>query len=219
MCFPSILSSLSIKPFHLYYRQQPHNRLPNDTFIPLLQRKLCLPIIPPSLHLQLCPLCHHANLDPHGDHLFSCRSTSKKSLHNSIRNNLYYICKKILPMANIIHSPHSVSLETPIEGSTKQPADVGFTPKPSSFKKPPPQPISLVAIDVTITRSPTPPTPTPTAARATSPTPARLASSETTLEMAHQDAETSKLYCHQYSSPGITCLSSTSPILFGQKHC
>jgi hypothetical protein len=49
-----------------------------------------------------------------------------------------------------------------------------------------------------------PPSTTPTAAPATSPPPARPAPSETTLKMAHQDAETSKLYCHQYSSPGIT---------------
>jgi hypothetical protein len=107
-------------------------------------------------------------------------------------------------MANLVHSPHSVSLETHIEGCTKRPADVSFTPKPFSFKKPPPQPISLVAIDITITRSPTPASTTPTTATATSPPPARPAPSETTLKMAHQDAETSKLYCHQYSSPGIT---------------
>jgi len=202
MCYPSILSPLSTQPFVFYHRANPTNRLNNDTITPLLQRKLRLPVLPPSLHLKQCPLCQKAPIDLEGDHLLSCVGAPKTSLHNSIRDSLFKICKTLLPLAGIVHSAHSVSLETHIEGTSLRPADVGFVPKPSALRKTPPIPINLVAIDVTVTGHPTSDdTPTnPTAVSTPGTTPARPAPTKQTLDSVHQAAATRKLYCHQYTN-------------------
>jgi len=193
MLFPSILSELTSAPLALYHRKHKHNRLPNQVFQPLLQRKLRLPVLPQHLHDQSCPLCQTGNLDPHGDHLFQCKGISKTGFHNSVRDALYHVCKQLAPLAGFTPNKHAVTTETHVLGTTKRPADVGFHLIPPAMHTAHPAPVNTLALDVTITSSPSP-GPDP-------PSPIKP------LQVVHQDAQKKKLYCGQYqrAASGYTC--------------
>ena len=133
LALPALLTHLTSLPLCSYNRRFPHNRLDNEVFTVMLQRKLRLPVIPPILAQQPCHHCHHP-LDIYGDHLFRCYY-SKKVLSDNIRDTLYTICTNLAPLAGLVHSHHSVSCETggllPTH-PTKRPADVGLALKPSA---------------------------------------------------------------------------------------
>ena len=153
--FPSIMSTLTSFPLTLHHRQHPHNRLANQTFQTLLQRKLRLPLSHSAIPLTgTCPLCKVRQLDPHGDHLLSCQKISKTAFHNTIRNTLYHVCKKLAPQANMVSHPTAISIETPIANTSLRPADVGIRPLPDALQTTPSNPVVLLALDVTITSSP-----------------------------------------------------------------
>ena len=196
--FPSILSSHTSAPLAYYHRSVPNNRLPNDTFTTLLQRKLRLPCLPPELLNKQCRHCQ-TTLDPFGDHLFQCRNISKTALHNQARDTLYTICTSLAPLAGLVHTTHGISRETPSllpQHIRKRPADVALTIRPQALFHPPPHPVSTVAIDVTITRS------TPATA-STQPI------SQNLLHRAHIDSELEKLSCRHYSDSNNNVTAAT----------
>jgi hypothetical protein len=154
IALPSLLSPLTSLPLHSLPRNNADNRLNNNHFRTLLQRKLRLPVLPPHLHNQLCS-CGQA-LDPYGDHFFSCRKHPKSTLSNACRDTIHTILATTAPLAGLCSSPYDVSIETPAllpTHPTKRPADVCITlshsPQitvPSTFTR--------IAIDVTICKSP-----------------------------------------------------------------
>ena len=103
---PSLLSHLTAVPLRAYNRRFKPNRLSNDTFQLLFQRKLRLPVLPPHLQHTACRYCNHP-LDPYGDHLFQCKY-NKKILSDNIRDALFTVCSHLAPMAGFVHSKHSV---------------------------------------------------------------------------------------------------------------
>ena len=157
MALPSLLNHLTTLPLISYNLRFPHNRLSDDHFTILLQRKLRVPVLPPTLLHRPCPYCQHT-LDPLGDHLFKCRY-SKKGLSDDIRNVLYFITSSLAPLAKFVSSKHSVTCETGGLVShfgfpNQRPADVGLHLQPSALRVAPPFPASFLAIDVTVTNCP-----------------------------------------------------------------
>ena len=162
--FPSLLSHLNSLPMSTYNRRHPHNRLPNDIFTLLFQRKLRLPLLPPPLLATPCRYCKRP-FDPYGDHLFRCYY-NKKILSDNIRDAVYTICSNLAPMAQFVHSKHGVLCEPANllpNFPGKRPADIGLTLRPSALACPPPHPVDFLAIDITVTKPPTsePPAPAP----------------------------------------------------------
>ena len=184
--FPSIMSTFTSFPLTLYHRQHPHNRLSNHTFQTLLQRKLRLPLSQSPMPLTgLCPLCSVKQLDPYGDHLLCCQKISKTAFHNTVRNTLCHVCKKLAPQANFVSHPTAISIETPIANTTLLPADVGIGPLPDALQTTPLHPIALLALDVTITSSPL--------------ITDRPSPPISPISKVHIDAQRRKLYCHQHT--------------------
>ena len=156
--FPNILSHTTSLPLFTYNRRHPHNRLSNDTFLVMFQRKLRLPVLPPQQWSLPCPhkSCKQT-LDKYGDHLFSCKF-AKHTLHNNIRDTLFLLCSTAAPMAGFVHSKHSVTCETGgllPQYPNKRPADVGLHLKSTAFSGSAPQSANFLAIDVTVTGCPT----------------------------------------------------------------
>lgn len=86
MCFPSILSPLVSSPLTLHCRTRQCNRLKDDILVPLLQRKLRLPVLPAALVDTLCP-CHTQTpqaLGAFGDNTFSCNGIVETQFHNTL---------------------------------------------------------------------------------------------------------------------------------------
>ena len=138
---PSLLSHFTTVPLCSYNRHFKHNHLDNDTFTLLYKRNLRLPVLPQSLSGTPCRFC--TPLDPYGDHLFQCRF-SKKILSDNIRDALYTVCTHLAPMADFVHSTHSVTCE-PLglvpEFPTKRPANVALHIKQTARPPPAPNPI------------------------------------------------------------------------------
>jgi hypothetical protein len=137
----SPFTSLALTSLPLTYAAY---RLPPSLFTIALQRKLRIPLtaIPTTC------TCHSA-IDPYGDHFFSCKSLSKTSIHNRMRDSLYYITSHLSPLANITNTATDVSLEpTGLLPTfpTIRPADISLHIVPGSLHSP----TSKLLIDVTI---------------------------------------------------------------------
>jgi hypothetical protein len=154
---PSLLSPLTSIPLLSLSRCIVTNRIPNQNFRLLLQRKLRIPILPAQLRHTPCTCRAHTPLDPFGDHLFSCTNASKTPIHNLIRNTCFHILSKLAPMANIATSPTDIQLEPPNlvpTCPTLRPADIGIhlpeqqNPHDSDITPP------WLALDVTFTHIP-----------------------------------------------------------------
>jgi hypothetical protein len=154
---PSLLTHLTSIPLCTYLRRLKHNRLDNDIFTCLFQRKLRLPVLPPGLANTCCPMPRCTTpLDPYGDHLFQCYY-SKKVLSDNIRDTIYTICSNLAPLAGLVHSKHAVTCETANlipEFPGKRPADIGLRIKPSALASTPTHPVEYLAIDITVTKTP-----------------------------------------------------------------
>ena len=153
--FPSILSPFTSLALRAYNRRFPHNRLQDDVFQLLFQRKLRLPILPSSATQHPCTHCHKA-LDPFGDHFFCCRTYSKKGFSDGIRDTLFHVASHLAPLAGFTYSKHGVTCETTslldTQGFPNQrPADVGIALQPNAVKPPTTPPSTFLAIDVTVT--------------------------------------------------------------------
>jgi hypothetical protein len=153
---PSLISPLTSIPLLSLSRRIVANRIPNHHFRILLQRKLRLPILPPSLHYTPCICRAHTPLDPFGDHLFSCTNASKTPIHNHLRNTCYHILAKIAPLASLVATPTDIQLEPPNTiplYPTLRPADIGLqlTPTPQNNHD---ESAPLLALDVTFTHTP-----------------------------------------------------------------
>lgn len=189
---PSLLSQLTSIPLTTYLRQLKHNRLENDIFTRLFQRKLRLPILPPGLAHTRCPMPRCTTpLDPYGDHLFQCYY-SKKVLSDNIRDTLYTLCTNLAPLADMVHSKHAVTCETANlipEFPGKRPADIGLRIKQSALTSNPTYPVEYLAIDVTVTKTP-------------DQAPGRPAPQTTPRNKAHLDAYRRKLsHTHAVHNP------------------
>lgn len=76
-----------------------NNRLNNLNFSLSFRRSHRIPLFPPN-HQLTCPC--GKDLDIYGDHLFHCRSHSKKAMHNTIRDSLHTITSTLGPYASFI---------------------------------------------------------------------------------------------------------------------
>jgi hypothetical protein len=153
----SLLSPLTSIPLTSMSRRIPTNHLTNDEIRILLQRKLRLPIYPPSQRQRLCNCRSHTPLDPYGDHLFSYTMASKTPLHNYLRDTLYHIMAKLGPIVQIIRTASDVLIEPPslIPGlPTLCPADIGLHILPPPKYHTTDLPTPFLAIDVTFTHIP-----------------------------------------------------------------
>jgi hypothetical protein len=147
--FPSLLSPLTSIPMHSLPRRFPDNRLQNEIYTVLIQRKLRLPIFstpePPS-----CRYCSR-QCDPFGDHLFSCKFL-KTPLHNAIRNTMYTLLATLGPLSGLARSKFDVLLEPTNllpQHPLRRPADIAVNLKSPTMAK-----SSVLAIDVTVTPVP-----------------------------------------------------------------
>jgi hypothetical protein len=189
---PSLLTHLTSIPLCTYLRRLKHNRLDNDIFTCLFQRKLRLPVLPPGLANTCCPMPRCTTpLDPYGDHLFQCYY-SKKVLSDNIRDTIYTICSNLAPLAGLVHSKHAVTCETANlipEFPGKRPADIGLRIKPSALASTPTHPVEYLAIDITVTKTP-------------DPAPGRPALQTAPLNKAHLDALRRKIsHTHGVHNP------------------
>jgi hypothetical protein len=148
----ALLTDITSLPLCSYNRRFEDNRLDNEVFQVLLQRKLRLPLpLPPTP----CIHCKKA-FDPYGDHLFRCKY-SKKTLRDNLRDTVYTLCTNLAPMAGFVHTKHAVSCETGNllpDYPGKRPADVGLCLCPSAIPSNPPHPVHFLAINITATSPP-----------------------------------------------------------------
>jgi hypothetical protein len=136
---------------HNLPRSEPSNRIPNESFTLLLQRKLRLPII----HSPTKCKCG-TTFDIFGDHAFGCRRTSKISLHDTITKTLTVTLRPLLTLTNRTNSDYDVIME-PMglipDAPSKRPADIMIRPSPAPQKSNGPV-TKLQLLDVTITHPP-----------------------------------------------------------------
>jgi hypothetical protein len=154
---PSLLSPLTSIPLLSITRRIPTNRIPNSHFRILIQRKLRLPVLPPSLQYKPCICGSKKLLDPYGDHLFSCRVASKTPIHNKIRDTCFHILTKIAPIANITSAITDVQLEPPNilpSHPTLRPADIGIQLIPPPNMQTLYDTDPFLALDITFTPTP-----------------------------------------------------------------
>jgi hypothetical protein len=148
----ALLTDITSLPLCSYNRRFEDNRLDNEVFQVLLQRKLRLPFpLPPTP----CIHCKKA-FDPYGDHLFRCKY-SKKTLSDNLRDTVFTLCTNLAPMAGFMHTKHAVSYKTGNllpDYPGKRPADVGLCLRPSAIPSNPPHPVNFLAIDITTTSPP-----------------------------------------------------------------
>ena len=108
------------------------NRLPSESFLIAIKRKLGIPLIPTIGigKLVLCSLCNKMAVSRHGDHALSCfalKSQCSKYLHDSVRDATAALLSEYKKIAH--SSPTavaSVSVETAglVNGTLQRPADV-----------------------------------------------------------------------------------------------
>jgi hypothetical protein len=144
--FPSLLSPLTSIPMHSLPRYFVDNRLENDLYSILLQRKLRLPVFPSSAP----PTCRYCSrqCDLFSDHLFSCKFL-KTPLHNAIQNTMYTLLSTLALMVGLARSKFDVLLE-PTNLLPQHPlcrlADIAINLQaPTAAKS------TILAIDITIT--------------------------------------------------------------------
>jgi hypothetical protein len=154
---PSLLSPLTSIPLLSLSRRVESNRIPNVHFRILLQRKLRLPVLPPSLHYKPCICRSKSLLDPYGDHLFSCTGASKIPMHNRLRDTCFHILSKIAPIANLVTTTTDIQLEPPNvlpSHPTLRPADIGIRPTPKIDTNMGDFDPEYIALDITFTATP-----------------------------------------------------------------
>ena len=151
---PSLLTPLTGLTLHSLPWHQKDTHLDNDSYTILLQRKLCLNAIPPSLQNTPCQ-CGNGNLNAKGDHFFRCKWCPKSTLSNKICDTIYNICHHIAPLTDTICLAHDITIKTPnllpSLHQNKWPANVGihYIPAPNMQ-----HPNPCLAIDITIPCSP-----------------------------------------------------------------
>eukprot|EP00978_Attheya_sp_CCMP212_P013732 scaffold34572_cov54-Attheya_sp.AAC.2 len=131
-------------------RLKQDHHLSNDKFRITLCCHFRLPIISSPL-----PKCNCGTiLDPYGDHLFSCKSHSKTTIHNKFRDSFFLILKEISPLSSLIRTHHGIGIEPkgllPNFPSTNRPADVALKLHPHYANALQPSPFQIAAIDCTI---------------------------------------------------------------------
>ena len=182
VAMPSILSTTTSLPFNYFCRSVKHNRLNDDVFTALYQRKLRLPLTLRSRNTTHCPHCK-SPMDPFGDHFFNC-SYNKTTLHNSIRDTLCNVIKPLGKLAQWTTCDHDTDTELPAllnaPFDKHRPADIGMSVLRAATNPPQDPPIKTVAIDVTMTPSPSHPSLPP-------------ATETKTLTKVHQEAMRLKL--------------------------
>jgi hypothetical protein len=153
---------------HSLSRQHDSHRLDNDTYRFAFLRRLRLPTLPTSLINTKCSC--GKDLDPFGDHIFSCPNTHKGQLSHAIRDTLAHLLRTLAPLAAFTDSTESITTETPCLAPNdlrKRPADVGMHLLPTYLRTQSPHHARFLAIDVTIPAPPPSSDASTTAATAT----------------------------------------------------
>jgi hypothetical protein len=148
---PSLLSPLTSIALHNLPRSEPSNRLNNESFTLLLQRKLRLAI----LHEPGKCICG-TTFDIYGDHAFGCRRTSKTVLHDAITKTLAITLRPLLTLTNRTNTAYDTVIEPTgliPDAPAKRPADIMIRLSPPT--KQTNQPIAkLQLLDITIPHPP-----------------------------------------------------------------
>jgi hypothetical protein len=119
---PSLLSPLTSIALHNLPRSEPSNRLNNESFTLLIQRKLRLPI----LHQPRKCICG-TTFDKNGDHAFGCQRTSKTTLHDAITKTLAITLRPLLTLTNRTNTAYDTVMEPTgliPDAPAKRPADI-----------------------------------------------------------------------------------------------
>jgi hypothetical protein len=125
---PSLLSPLTSIALHNSPRSEPSNRLNNESFTPLMQRKLQ----PPILHQPGKCMCG-TTFDKNGDHAFGCRRTSKTALHDTITKTLAITLQPLLTLTNQTNAACDAIVEPTRlvpDAPAKRPADIMMSLSP-----------------------------------------------------------------------------------------
>jgi hypothetical protein len=123
---------------------------------------------PPSLINTKCSC--GKDLDPFGDHVFSCPNAHKGQLSHAIRDTFAHLLRTLAPLAAFTDSTESVTTETPCLAPNdlrKRPADVGMHLLPTYLRTQSPHHARFLAVDVTIPAPPPSSDASTTAATAT----------------------------------------------------
>jgi hypothetical protein len=177
LCFCVVLMLLALsvtfrRLLRALSRQHDSHRLDNDTYRFAFLRRLRLPTLPTSLIDTKCSC--GKDLDPFGDHVFSCPNTHKGQLSHAIRDTeLAHLLRTLAPLAaftDSTDSTESITTETPCLAPNdlrKRPADVGMHLLPTYLRTQSPHHARFLAIDVTIPAPPPSSDASTTAATAT----------------------------------------------------
>ena len=148
---PSLLSPLTSIALHNLPRSEPSNRLNNESFTLLVQRKLRLAI----LHEPGKCICG-TTFDIYGDHAFGCRRTSKTALHDAITKTLAITLRPLLTLTNRTNTAYDTVIEPTgliPDAPSKRPADIMIRLSPPA--KQTDHPIAkLQLLDITIPHPP-----------------------------------------------------------------
>ena len=156
-----------------------------------MARKLRIPIgLPPGT------LCRHCKrqMDPFGDHFFTCRF-SKTGAHNHIRDSLFALLRVLAPLSDVVASAADVLLEPaallPAQ-PTRKPADIALFLRKNLRNTP----CDTLAIDVTVS-------PVPSSVLLAS----RPSSQPSTLSEAHAKSIRTKLHGPAHLNHGEAVIS------------
>jgi hypothetical protein len=148
---PSLLSPLTSIALHNLPRSEPSNRLNNESFTLLMQRKLR----PPIIHQPGTCMCG-TTFDKCGDHAFGCRRTSKTTLHDAITKTLAITLRPLLTLTNRTNAAYDTVMEPTgliPDAPTKRPADMMIRLSPPA--KQTNQPVTkLQLLDITVPHPP-----------------------------------------------------------------
>ena len=126
----------------------PSNRLPNANFSVLIKTKTRT-----KLFNEITACICGKNMDPHGDHAFTCPKVCKTPTHDEIHDTLAEQLWEILPMINLVDSPTMVETE-PVgmipELPHLRPYDVCITLGHTIANSPYKTPLSHIGLDVTV---------------------------------------------------------------------
>ena len=156
---PSLLSPLTSIALHNLPRSEPSNRINNESFTLLVQRKLRLPILtnPTNHHKCICG----TTFDKYGDHAFGCRRTSKTALHDAITKTLTIALRPLLTLTNRTNTAYDTVMEPTgliPDAPTKRPADIMIRLSPPAKQTGKPT-AKLQLLDITIPHPPSLPVP------------------------------------------------------------
>ena len=145
---PSALSRLTSCTLH-QPRSLHHFRIPNALFQIAISRKIRLPFLPAHFPLS-CFCSNHPQLDPYGDHFFSCSKHHKTKLSNKLRDAVFFLTQELAPRAEWTRTQYDIHLEPtnllPHHPRNIRPADIGLALHPPL----PNDCFHYVAIDITI---------------------------------------------------------------------